>query len=184
MFDLAGCLADGRRAAAAALDGLGVAGPDVDAPVPWRTAPERTPTAVMWRVPDTDGAARAVQFVDLQRDATVADIARAVGAGLRTVEHIKRYTTIGTAHDQGKTSGVIASGIAAELLRPAVEDARHHHVPAAVHPGRLRRARRTRPRVAVRPRAHHRRARLAPRAGRGLGGRRPVEAPALLPAAG
>ena len=61
----------------------------------------------MWQVPDIDGAARARQFVDLQRDATVADIARAVGAGMRSVEHIKRYTTIGTAHDQGKTSGVI-----------------------------------------------------------------------------
>ena len=32
------------------------------------------------------------------------------------VEHVKRYTTIGTAHDQGKTSGVIAAGITAELL--------------------------------------------------------------------
>ena len=31
---------------------------------------------------------------------------RATGAGLRSVEHVKRYTTIGTAHDQGKTSGV------------------------------------------------------------------------------
>ena len=38
------------------------------------------------------------------------------GAGMRSMEHIKRYTTIGTAHDQGKTSGVIASGITAELL--------------------------------------------------------------------
>jgi sarcosine oxidase, subunit alpha len=61
------------------------------------------------------------QFVDVQRDATVADVARAVGAGMRSVEHIKRYTTIGTAHDQGKTSGVIASGITAELLGLPIE---------------------------------------------------------------
>ena len=120
MFDLAGCLVDGHRASVTATDGLGVdRGGDVDLPCV-AEAPERTPTAVMWRVPDIDGASRAVQFVDLQRDATVADIARAVGAGLRTVEHIKRYTTIGTAHDQGKTSGVIASGVAAELLRRPV----------------------------------------------------------------
>src|SRR4029453_14758086 len=58
-----------------------------------------------------------------QRDATVADIARAVGAGLRSIEHIKRYTTIGTAHDQGKTSGVLTSGITAELLGIPVQDA-------------------------------------------------------------
>ena len=90
---------------------------------------------------------RATQFVDLQRDATVADIARAVGAGMRSVEHIKRYTTIGTAHDQGKTSGVIASGIVAELLGVPVPETRHHHVPAAVHPGGVRRAGRARPRA-------------------------------------
>jgi sarcosine oxidase, subunit alpha len=77
-----------------------------------------TSPLVLWR---TEGDP-ARQFVDLQRDATVADIARAVCAGLRSVEHIKRYTTIGTAHDQGKTSGVIASGIIAELLGTPVED--------------------------------------------------------------
>jgi sarcosine oxidase subunit alpha len=65
--------------------------------------------------------ARQDQFVDVQRDATVADVARAVGAGMRSVEHIKRYTTIGTAHDQGKTSGVIASGITADLLGLPIE---------------------------------------------------------------
>ncbi|WP_037360650.1 2Fe-2S iron-sulfur cluster-binding protein [Amycolatopsis orientalis] len=76
------------------------------------------PTKVLWR---TDGDP-ARQFVDIQRDATVADIQRAVGAGLRSVEHIKRYTTIGTAHDQGKTSGVLASGITAELLGRPIEE--------------------------------------------------------------
>jgi sarcosine oxidase, subunit alpha len=55
-------------------------------------------------------------FVDLQRDATVRDLRRALGAGLDSIEHIKRYTTIGTAADQGKTSGVVASAIAAALL--------------------------------------------------------------------
>ena len=54
--------------------------------------------------------------MDLQRDATVSDILRATGAGLRSVEHVKRYTTIGTAHDQGKTSGIISSGIVAQAL--------------------------------------------------------------------
>jgi sarcosine oxidase subunit alpha len=68
----------------------------------------------LWRV--TDGADGSTSFVDLQRDATVADLARAAGAGLRSMEHVKRFTTIGTAHDQGKTSGVLASGITAELL--------------------------------------------------------------------
>ncbi|MCX3059415.1 glycine cleavage T C-terminal barrel domain-containing protein, partial [Streptomyces beihaiensis] len=67
----------------------------------------------------TDGT---VQFADLQRDATVADVLRAAGAGLRSVEHVKRYTTIGTAHDQGRTSGVLTSGIVAEALGTCVAD--------------------------------------------------------------
>ena len=135
VFDLPGCLADGQRAARAALSELaeptGLAepteltgGPAADDPLP--AAPARpVPAAplVLWRVPDTAAAASRTQFVDLQRDATVADIARAVGAGLRSVEHVKRYTTIGTAHDQGKTSGVLASGITAELLGIPVREA-------------------------------------------------------------
>jgi sarcosine oxidase subunit alpha len=122
VFDLAGCLADGQRAARAALTALTIA-PAGEDRLP--TAPEPVvPTAplVLWRVPDTSGAEGNTSFVDLQRDATVADIARAVGAGLRSIEHIKRYTTIGTAHDQGKTSGVLTSGITAELLGIPVQD--------------------------------------------------------------
>jgi sarcosine oxidase, subunit alpha len=49
-------------------------------------------------------------YIDLQRDATLYDLKRAVGAGLDSIEHIKRYTTIGTAHDQGKTSGMLVIG--------------------------------------------------------------------------
>ena len=55
-------------------------------------------------------------FVDFERDATVADIRQALGAGLRSIEHVKRYTTIGTGSDQGKTGGVVASAVAAALL--------------------------------------------------------------------
>jgi sarcosine oxidase subunit alpha len=44
---------------------------------------------------------------------------------MRTVEHITRYTTIGTAHDQGRTSGVIASGITRGAPGPADRGARH-----------------------------------------------------------
>jgi sarcosine oxidase, subunit alpha len=55
-------------------------------------------------------------FVDLERDATVADIRRALSAGLTSIEHVKRYTTIGTGSDQGKTGGVLSSAVAAALL--------------------------------------------------------------------
>ncbi|MBP1822379.1 (2Fe-2S)-binding protein [Mycobacterium sp. OAE908] len=111
VMDLAGCLREGRDSAASA---LGLTPQD---PLPEVSDIAVSPGLVLWRVPGREQD----QFVDVQRDATVAEIARAVGAGMRSVEHIKRYTTIGTAHDQGKTSGVIASGITAELLGLPIE---------------------------------------------------------------
>lgn len=72
----------------------------------------------LWLVPGRDGdpAGWHEHFVDLQRDQTVADVWRATGAGLSSVEHVKRYTSIGTGHDQGKTSGVNAIGVIATAL--------------------------------------------------------------------
>jgi sarcosine oxidase, subunit alpha len=55
-------------------------------------------------------------FVDLQRDQTVADIQGALDAGLTSVEHVKRATYIGTAIDQGRTSGVLSAAIVNQLL--------------------------------------------------------------------
>ncbi len=121
-FTLAGCLADGAEAASRALSAIGLAGQPVTLPTT-APQPEGAPTRVLWRVPSPqetpDGSH---QFVDLQRDALVSDVLRAVGAGLRSVEHVKRYTTIGTAHDQGRTSGVMTSGIVAEALGVDVAD--------------------------------------------------------------
>ncbi|MFF4353568.1 sarcosine oxidase subunit alpha family protein [Streptomyces sp. NPDC001530] len=111
VLDLAGVLAQGAAAGARAIEAEGYTSevprlPDV-------AAEPYTPPMQVFLVP---GAAGAPRFVDLQRDVTVDDLARATGAGLRSVEHTKRYTTAGTANDQGKTSGVLASGIVAELL--------------------------------------------------------------------
>src|SRR5699024_5860395 len=97
------CLASGAAAGADAMRQLAmrpgvVLTPQADE-VP---APTGQP---WWVVPDTTGQAGAAQFVDLARDSTVADVRKATGTGMRNVEHVKRYTTIGTAHDQGKTSG-------------------------------------------------------------------------------
>jgi len=46
-------------------------------------------------------------FVDPQNDVTAADIDLAWREGYRSVEHLKRYTTLGMATDQGKTSNLI-----------------------------------------------------------------------------
>jgi len=119
-FDLPSCLRSGRQVVESALSALGFT-PTSD-PMPGEDDSVRTPgsSLILWYVPDAASATR--QFVDVQRDATVADLVRAVGAGMVSMEHIKRYTTIGTAHDQGKTSGVVASGITADLLGRRPED--------------------------------------------------------------
>ena len=67
-------------------------------------------------VPFVEEGDDALKFVDLQRDQTVADIAATLESGLRSVEHVKRATYIGTAVDQGRTSGVLAAEIVNAML--------------------------------------------------------------------
>ena len=84
------------------------------------TAAPRTfaPARPLWLVTsaEDDHTALTTHFVDFQRDQTVADVQRAMNAGMRSVEHIKRYTSISTANDQGKTSAVNAIGAIASVL--------------------------------------------------------------------
>jgi sarcosine oxidase subunit alpha len=68
-----------------------------------------------WVIPSDDGD-WSTHFVDLERDATVADVRQALGTGMRSVEHVKRFTTIGTGSDQGKTAGINESAIIATQL--------------------------------------------------------------------
>lgn len=59
---------------------------------------------------------REKQFVDFQNDVTVADIALAAREGFVSVEHLKRYTTLGMATDQGRTSNVNAIAVMASEI--------------------------------------------------------------------
>ena len=49
------------------------------------------------------------QWVDLLHDVTVADLELALRENFTAVEHVKRYTTVGMAADQGKTSAPVDS---------------------------------------------------------------------------
>jgi sarcosine oxidase subunit alpha len=69
-------------------------------------------SAPFWFTPAED---LSHHFVDMQRDATVADVIDALGHDLRSVEHVKRATYIGTALDQGRTSGVLTAEIVNQL---------------------------------------------------------------------
>jgi glycine cleavage system aminomethyltransferase T/NADPH-dependent 2,4-dienoyl-CoA reductase/sulfur reductase-like enzyme len=61
-------------------------------------------------------------FVDFQHDVTADDVRLAHREGFRAVEHLKRYTTLGMATDQGKTANVPGMAImAAALGKPVPE---------------------------------------------------------------
>jgi Glycine cleavage system T protein (aminomethyltransferase) len=77
--------------------------------------------AVLFRVPAPDGD-ETRSFVDLHRDATVAGLERAVGAGLDHVEHVKRYTLAGTGNEQGRAAKTVAGAITATLAGRPIAD--------------------------------------------------------------
>jgi len=52
-------------------------------------------------------------FIDFQNDVTVADVELAHREGYQSVEHLKRYTTLGMGTDQGKTSNLNGLGLMA-----------------------------------------------------------------------
>ena len=61
------------------------------------------------------GGIRGKAFVDFQSDVTTRDIGTAHQEGYESVEHLKRYTTLGMGTDQGKTSNINAIGLMAGL---------------------------------------------------------------------
>ncbi len=60
-------------------------------------------------------AKSSVQWVDFLHDVTASDIELACRENLRSVEHVKRYTTTGMAADQGKTSNLNALTLLGDL---------------------------------------------------------------------
>ncbi|WP_454698461.1 sarcosine oxidase subunit alpha family protein [Arthrobacter humicola] len=123
-FELADVLAEGISAGAAAAIAAGFE--STTQPSPLGEPKASAPTRQLWLVPGQAGTPDDWHhhFVDFQRDQSVADVLRSTGAGMRSVEHIKRYTSISTANDQGKTSGVNAIGVIAAALRTAGEASR------------------------------------------------------------
>ena len=74
----------------------------------------------MKELPTDRNPGRAKAFVDYQNDVTAKDLRLAVREGMRSIEHVKRYTTNGMATDQGKMSNINGLNIAADALgRPA-----------------------------------------------------------------
>ena len=61
-------------------------------------------------------------FVDLQNDVTSKDIVLSHQEGMISVEHLKRYTTLGMATDQGKHSNVLGLSVMAGLTGQTIAE--------------------------------------------------------------
>ena len=115
-FSLGACLAEGA-----------LAGADAAAETGHRAAPAPAPGAddepcgvsALWHVAESRGKA----FVDYQNDVTVKDIEIARREGFHSVEHLKRYTTLGMATDQGKTANVNALALLAQTEGRSIAEA-------------------------------------------------------------
>ena len=94
----------GRRAAAVRIPGTGGAPAFAIDPV--------------WHFPSIGPRA----WVDFQNDVTTKDIELSHLEGFRSVEHLKRYTTLGMATDQGKTANVPGLAVLAEISGRSMED--------------------------------------------------------------
>ena len=72
--------------------------------------------------PDLSQTCGGRVWVDLQHDVTVKDLELAIRENFRTVEHLKRYTTLGMANDQGRTSNVNGLAVLADRTARSIAD--------------------------------------------------------------
>ena len=120
VFGLSEALAEGDAAGRAAAAAAGFVAPEARIPIV-EGAPEATggtlgaPLHVL-------GDRRVKAFVDYQNDVCVKDVELAVQEGMRSIEHVKRYTTTGMATDQGKLSNMNALAVAAAAQQKQIPE--------------------------------------------------------------
>ena len=110
-----GALASGQAQALTVLADLGFAAKAEALPVAEDAPVSITPK---WHV----GHGRGRAWIDQQNDVTVKDVKLAHQENFTSVEHMKRYTTLGMATDQGKTGNVLGLAIMAGLTGQSIAD--------------------------------------------------------------
>lgn len=105
---LAACLDEGLRAGQAAIEALGFKS-RVEKPP--KADDEAVAVRPLWHVRES----RQKAFVDFQNDVTAADIELSSREGFRSVEHLKRYTTLGMGTEQGRSANVLGLAMLAHL---------------------------------------------------------------------
>ncbi|SEA59030.1 sarcosine oxidase subunit alpha family protein [Rubrimonas cliftonensis] len=111
----AAALCEGDAAGRAAAEALGRAPVRANLPEA-EDAP--VSAAAFWLVEGVKGRA----WVDFQNDVTVKDIRTAEAEGFGAVEHLKRYTTMGMATDQGRVGAVLGLGVLAEITGSGIAE--------------------------------------------------------------
>ena len=92
-----------------------------DAGGPPAVAAAEGPMAPVWVMPQgAPPALRFKAFLDYQNDVKVSDVQLAAREGYESVEHTKRYTTLGMATDQGKLSNINGLAILSDALGQAI----------------------------------------------------------------
>jgi sarcosine oxidase subunit alpha len=77
-----------------------------------------------WCVPIPEGK-NYKRFLDFQNDVAVSDVQLALREGYRSIEHVKRYTTLGMATDQGKTSNLNGLQLVSDVENKVVPQVGH-----------------------------------------------------------
>ncbi len=115
VLELAPVLADAHAAGKAAGRAAGGKAHRKRAP---KAAPETPqPMRPVWVMPAGAGPAkRAKMWLDFQNDVKVSDVQLAAREGYESVEHTKRYTTLGMATDQGKLSNINGLAVLSDAL--------------------------------------------------------------------
>ncbi len=92
--------------------------------VPQVTEKKSTHHDKFWCVPLPKGK-KYKRFLDFQNDVSVTDIELALREGYRSIEHVKRYTTLGMATDQGKTSNLNGLQLVSNIENKIVPEVGH-----------------------------------------------------------
>ncbi|KAE9631528.1 sarcosine oxidase subunit alpha family protein [Parasedimentitalea maritima] len=114
-MDLGGVMADASAAGSAAAEAAGFAAKTGTAPV--ASDSDEVPMQPIWLMPaKADIKLRMKTWLDYQNDVKVSDVQLAAREGYESVEHTKRYTTLGMATDQGKLSNINGLAVLADTL--------------------------------------------------------------------
>ncbi|NSX56366.1 sarcosine oxidase subunit alpha family protein [Parasulfitobacter algicola] len=82
-----------------------------------------TPLKPVWMMPQGAGIKlRSKMWLDYQNDVKVSDVQLAAQEGFESVEHAKRYTTLGMATDQGKLSNINGLAVLSDALNADIPD--------------------------------------------------------------